>query len=192
MCVSGIRAAARVGVSALGPLSHPKGHHCCTGHRHPAGHHWNCAGHQHPAGNFHPVGHYHPVEHHHPERHSHHMEHCHPMGHCRPVGHRHPEGHCHSARHQHLWGIITPRSIVTLGRHCHPQGIFTVCQPLCSLPALCSSHVLCLCRDTMALCGSACLGTGTSPSAFSACLDTWASPGSSGTRSLSPAQGQDP
>lgn len=92
-----------------------------------------------------------------------------------------------------LWGIITPCSIVTLrGRHRRPQGIVTVCQPLCSLPALCSSHVLCLCRDTMALCGSACLGTGTSLSASSACLGTWASPSSSGTRSLSPAWGQDP
>lgn len=91
-----------------------------------------------------------------------------------------------------LWGIVTPCSTVTLrGRNCCPQGIVTVCQPLCSLPALCSSLVLCLHRDTMALCGSACLGTGTS-SAFSACLRTWASPGSSGTRSLSPARGQHP
>lgn len=125
-------------------------------------------------------------------RDSHRMEHSHPVGHCHPVGHHHPVGHCHSTRHQHPVGHR-----YTL-QHCHPsrqalspQGIVTVCQPLCSLPALRSSHVLCLPRDTMALCGSACLGTGT-PSASSACLGTWASPGSSGTRSLSPTQGQDP
>lgn len=141
--VSGICAAARVAVSALGPLSHPKGHHCCMGHRHPAGH-------------CHPVGHYHPMEHHHSKRHSHRMEHCHPMGHCHPVGHHHPVGRCHSTRHQHPVGhryspqhCHPSRQALSPTGHCHrvPAPVLAASSLLCprALPAQGHDGLLWLC-----------------------------------------------